>query len=807
MIRTIEEKEIDKKFETLKQFCTNCTPDELDKLDAAYRYAAKVYGDKINSSGELLISHSLSVARIVAEEIGLRSVSLIAALLHDVINTADDNCEEIESKFGKDVATIVRGFKKVSVIDSEKVKLHSENFRSLFLSMIDDVRVIFIKIAHQLYDLRNYSSLTEFQKKIFLNDVQYLYIPITHRMGLYHIKAQLEDMAFRHSYPVEYSKIESRLHETKEQQEKYIEKFIRPIKEQFDKSGISYEIKSRAKSITSIKRKMEAQDIGIDKVYDLFAIRVILQNVLSDEDDEFIEDYLANWEKFGDQRSIKRKRIKEKEEQEDSSSENRKKQKDGKEKSLESINENQENEIKEFEDRKKRYLELINREKTACWQAYSLIANTYDPNPKRLRDWITTPKLSGYESLHTTVLGPEDRWVEVQIRTERMDVNAEKGSAAHWKYKETAYGKNIDNWLLDVRNLLETIGTQRFDEQKQTNIDHAASNIYIFTPNGDLRELKNRATILDFAFEIHTDVGSKCVGGKINGKIHPIRYQLKNGDKVEIITAKNQRPNPDWLNVVVTSKAKSRIARALREQKFKEAEIGKDILYRKFKNWKIELNERELNKIIKFYGFKLPVDLYFNIATGKIDLQDVKQIFKTSDEIEERISTTEKPINVEELIENRSEKDLGYITIESGVSNLNYSLAKCCNPIAGDRIFGFVTVNQGIKVHRMDCPNAEQMLTKYPYRVIKARWKESQSTKVFITNLRVIGMDRVGILNDITKVISEDLRVNMKSVNFKSAGSGFEGVIKVQVRDVEHLGYLRQRLLKIKGVIKVVRFD
>lgn len=807
MINEKEQNEINQRFTQLKEVCRNCAPEDIQKLENAFQLAVSLYNEKRKPSGEPLILHSLSVAIIVADEIGLRAGSVIASLFHDIIHSPDENIDQVGKQFGNDVAAIVRGFKKLSGFHSDKVKLQSENFRSLFLSMIDDVRIIFIKMAHRLHDLRNYETLPDELKKAFLNDVQYLYIPIAHRMGLYQIKAQLEDLALRYTHPVEYAMIESRLNETRQQQDEYIQKFIHPVVEQLDNANLKYEIKSRAKSISSIKKKLETQNVQLEQVYDLFAIRVILTGILTKQDEDFIESFKNELESSGDPRNVRRSR-KSRQKEELVHGNGVKKTALGENADDQAIlDEIRTQEIQKFECRRKRYLELLNREKTACWQTYSIITNIYPPNPKRLRDWITTPKDSGYESLHTTVLGPDDRWVEVQIRTVRMDEEAEKGSAAHWKYKESAYGRNVDHWMVDVRNILETIGTQRLDEQQPARIDVQSGSIYVFTPTGDLRELKNGATILDFAFEIHTDVGCKCIGGKINGKIFPIRHVLKNGDQVEILTAKNQRPHSDWLNVVVTSKARNRIARSLREEKYKEAEVGKDMLYRKFKNWKIELNDRELIKILKYFNFKKPVDLYYHIATEKIDVQEIKLLFKTTEEIEEKFEKAEKPFDFEELIESQSEKDQGYITIESGVTNLNYSLSKCCNPIAGDRIFGFVTVNQGIKIHRYTCPNAEQMLKRFPYRIIKARWKEMNSMKFFITNLRVVGMDRVGLINDITKAISEDLKVNMKSINFKSLGSSFEGLIKVQVRDVEHLGYLRQKLLKIKGVVKVGRFD
>jgi GTP diphosphokinase / guanosine-3',5'-bis(diphosphate) 3'-diphosphatase len=806
MIAEKELQEIESRFHQLRQICKDCSSDDLQKLDKAYAFAGSIYEDRRKPSGEPMIMHGLSVATIVADEIGLRSGSVVASLLHDITDYTDDDCRQVEEQFGFDIATIVRGFKKISLFRSDKVKLHSENFRSLFLSMIDDVRIIFIKLAHRLHDMRNYDKLPEDLKKIFLNDVTFLYIPIAHRLGLYQIKAELEDLSFKYNQPEEYSLIASRLDETREQQEKYITGFIKPVKKQLDAANLKYEIKSRTKTISSIKKKIETQGVTLDQIYDLFAIRIILTNVLKKEEEAFLSSFKDDLQKFGDLRNVRRKKAKEKEEKKGKKTSSNIHQQDvtG---DLQILNEIREKELRAFECKHKRYLKLLTREKTACWQVYSIITNIYQPNPKRFRDWITTPKNSGYESLHTTVLGNESRWVEVQIRSARMDEDAETGNAAHWKYKESAYGKNIDRWMLDVRNQLETIGAQKLDERSAAKIDTGTDKIYVFTPNGDVRELKNGATVLDYAFDIHTDLGCKCIGGKIGGKIFPIRHHLSNGDKVEIVTAKNQRPHSDWLNFVTTTKAKSRISRSLREEKYKEAEVGKDILNRKLKNWKIELNDHELSRILKYFNFRKPVDLYYNIAIEKIDVQEIKMLFKAPEEIEERIEKKEKEFDFEEQLESQSEKDHGYITIDSGVSQMNYSLAKCCNPIAGDRIFAFVTVNQGIKIHRYNCPNAKDLLTRFNYRVRKAKWKETKSMKFFVTNLRIVGIDRVGLVNDITKAISEDLKVNMKGINFKSLGSSFEGLIKVQVRDAEHLSYLRQKLLKIKGVIKVGRFD
>lgn len=806
MITDKEAIEIHHLFHELKQTCRNCSDEDLKRLDRAFEYAGDIYGEKRKSSGELQMLHSLKVTLIVAGEIGLRTGSVIAALLHDVIDSPNENIEDLEKMFGSDIAMIIRGFKKISLFHSEKVSIQSENFRSLFLSMVDDVRVIFIKMAHRLHDMRNYESLPPYLQKAFLNDARFLYIPIAHRLGLYQVKAELEDLVLRYSRPEEYLQISSKLRETREQQEKYIRKFIRPVAGRLKDDRISFDIKSRAKTISSIKKKMDTQGVPLEQVFDLFAIRVILKNVLTREEQQFVEEFKKNLDAYGDPRLEKKSR-KMKDKATPKGKNGKKAEVISEEAILEEEMEKQD-EIKKFDDNRKRYTDLLNKEKTACWQAYSLITNIYQPNPKRLRDWISAPKASGYESLHTTVLGPDNRWVEVQIRTQRMDEEAEKGTAAHWRYKESAYGKNIDRWMNDIRDVLDKLGAGKLDDGKTSKISTESNNIYVFTPNGDLRELRAGATILDFAFEIHTEVGEKCIGGKIENKVYPIRHKLKNGDRVEIITSKNQKPNIDWLNIVVSSKAKSRINRALREEKYKEAELGKDILNRKFKNWKIETSERNIIRIVKKYHFQKPVDLYYHIATGKLDVHEIKLLFTTPEEFEDRIEKQERPFELtEEHVESQSERDQGYIMIEAGVSNLNYSLAKCCNPIAGDKIFGFVTVNQGIKIHRYDCPNADQMLSRYPYRIMKARWKESGSTRFFITNLRVLGLDRVGLVSDITKVISDDLKVNMKNLNFSSKDSHFEGVIKVQVRDVEHLGFLKQKLLRINGVTKVSRFD
>jgi (p)ppGpp synthase/HD superfamily hydrolase len=800
-----DELAIQHKYHELLQACKNCSEADLARLENAFNYAKEVYGVARKGSGELNILHSLSVALIVAREIGLSSGSVISAILHDVGEESGQDIKMVEEHFGKDVAGIVHGFKKLSMFHSDKVSFQSENFRKLFLNMVDDVRIIFIKTAHRLHDLRTFHNLPKELQNLFLKDAIHLYTPIAHRLGLYQVKAELEDLSMKYSFPEQYNEIASKLRETKHQQNAYINRFVEPVKKKLKHAGVKFEIKSRTKSIPSIKKKLDSQGVSFNEVYDIFAVRIILTDVLTDKENDFIEEFKKRYEKEGDPKTDRKTKI-------EKHFERRAFRKSSDRETIDieltRLEKEKQEYANQFNTDKKKYTDLLHLERAACWQAYSLIADTYQPNPKRLRDWLTTPKASGYESLHTTVLGPDNRWVEVQIRTQRMDEVAEKGDAAHWRYKESAYGKSKNEWMLDIRNILDTMGAQKLDDRGISKIDSKSESIFVFTPKGDLRELKAGATILDFAFDIHSRVGCTCTGAKINNKVFPIRHKLSNGDKVEIITVKNQKPNADWLNYVVTSKAKSRINRALREEKYAEANAGKETLARKFKNWKIEWNDKNISRLVKAFNFRKPVDLYYNIAINKVDLLELKQEFTVSEDnekVDQDFDISRE--DYEDLLESQSEKDENFVLIEAGVSGLNYSLAKCCNPIAGDRIFGFVTVNHGIKVHRYDCPNAGQLLERYPYRIMNARWKESKTIKIFVTNLKVIGTDRVGLMNDITRVISEDLKVNMRSLKFAATGSEFEGKIKVQVRNVDHLGFLKRKLLGIKGVTKVVRFD
>ncbi len=675
-------------------------------------------------SGELNIFHLIGVARICVEEMGLGSTSIISALLHETIKREQLTYTQIDKQFGANVATIVDGLTKIQGLDPKDPKKQAENFRELLLSVSKDVRVILVKIAERQETMRSLSAMP--------NDIQlkqalitfYLYAPLAHRLGLYRIKSEMEDLAMKYTNPDEYKSIIRKLKNTTAKRNKYIKEFIDPIYEVLAAKGFDFEIKGRTKSVYSIWKKIQKQGVEFEEVYDLFAIRIILNSPLE-------------------------------------------------------------------------------REKSDCWQVYSIITDKYTPNPERLRDWISVPKSNGYESLHTTVVGPEGRFVEVQIRTNRMDLIAENGLAAHWKYKGIKQEQNIDSWLTGVREILDNTenSPEEFVEEFKANL--YTKEIFVFTPNGDLRKFPKGATVLDFAFDIHSNIGCQCVGAKINNTNATIRQVLNNGDVVEIITSKNQKPKEDWLNVVVTSKAKGRIKQSIREEKNKEIQQGKEILYRRFKNWKITDNEEALKIIQKHLKIKSQPDVFSLIANDKIDLGSLKSIVLNPEKIDappsEDISKTKEP--------KPSPSSDDFLVIDEKHINIDYKLAKCCNPIFGDNIFGFVTINEGIKIHRASCPNAPQLMTKWGYRVVKAKWKETKTTTSFQTTIKINGFDELGIINRISEVISTDLKVNMRSITVNSKDGLFEGRIQVFVSDIKHLDMLLYKLNKVKGVQRAIRLN
>jgi len=697
--------------------------EDKELLQKAFEIAYKFHKGKTLPNGDPYIFHHLDVAITAMKEIGLGPTSAICSLLHGEEMKSEKMIEMVRNEFGGQVAEILEGFNKISELRTERISYQSEAFRTLFLSLVNDIRVILIKLAHRLNDIRNLDQLGD-KAEAFVNEIKYLYSPIAHRLGLYNVKTEFEERVMQFENPDVYFSIQRKIRETKKKREVYIQEFIRPINRELYAQGFDFEVKWRTKSIPSIYAKMKRQNVEFEEVFDLFAIRIIVDVPLK-------------------------------------------------------------------------------KEKEACWKVYSIVTNLYPPNPKRLRDWITTPKASGYESLHTTVLGKNNKWVEVQIRTKRMDDVAEKGQAAHWQYKGVMKKKDTEDWLSQVRDILENPDQIIYDELYRTATNHT-DRIFVFTPKGDLKQLKAGATVLDFAYEIHTDVGATCRGARVNNRIVPIRYVLQNGDKVDIITAKNQKPKLDWLAFVVTEKARSKIKRQLKEEKYAEAEIGKEMLLRKLKHWKMKSSDDLINVLVKHYKLETAVDLYYLIAENKIDMQMIKKQlvdFIESDSVRKPQGVAEtKPEEKETKTETQD-----IIYIGENLKNMNYRLAKCCNPIPGDKVFGFVTTLGGITIHRYSCPNAKNLMARYPYRVMTVKWIKSGEQVFSTTNLKITGTDELGVVSAITRTITDDLRVNMRSIQFQKKGKHFEGRVAVMVKDHEHLDQLIAKLCQVKGVEKVVR--
>lgn len=718
-------KKLQSKYNELIEACKVFADEsDLKKIEQAYRLAYHAEIDESNKSGELNLLHSVEIALISVNEIGLGVVVVICTFMHNLVEAKAITTTEIEEIFGKSIAGIVEGFNKVSSLQTGRISAQSDNFRKLFLTIADDIRVILLKVAHRLYDMRYYDNLSAIKKERYLDEVVYLYIPIAHRLGLYTVKSDLEELSMKYANPEIYYNILEKIQASKKKQKSFLEEFIHPIQRELIKQDFDCEFKSRPKSVYSIWNKMKRQNVSFDEVYDILAVRIISNSKPT-------------------------------------------------------------------------------KEKEDCWKIYSIVSDIYQPNPKRLRDWISTPKASGYESLHTTVKAGKDKWVEVQIRTDRMDRDAEKGQAAHWRYKGFGTKKDSESWLGQVRDILENPNQINFDQAfLENNKSKETDKIFIFTPNGDLKQLPNGSTVLDFAYEIHTDVGSKCNGAKVNNKIVQIRHILKNSDKVEIITSKNQKPKLDWLNFVTTNKAKSRIKRAMLEDKYQEADAGNEIVRRKFRNWKIPFNDETLDKIIKHYKYKSSIDFYYAVAKETTDLAEVKKVLLKADDRSQREESVVEVANKTAKVKEES------LLITEQISHITYSLAKCCNPISGDAVFGFVTVGKGITIHRVNCPNASQMLSKYSYRVIDVKWKEAAGElSSFIANVKVSGKDSIGLFGELTNVISTDLKVNMQSISVNSKKGSFEGNLKLQVKDDKHLDELIYKLLKIKDVTKVTRVD
>ncbi len=723
-----EKKEILKRYRALLRACKS-TMQKGDKrmIRLAFDMALESHQNMRRKSGEPYIYHPIAVAQIAAEEIGLGTTSIVCALLHDVVEDTDISLDDIEREFGKKVTKIIDGLTKISGVFDYNSSLQAENFRKMLLTLADDVRVILIKLADRLHNMRTMEFMPRDKQLKISSETVYLYAPLAHRLGLYTLKSELEDLSMKYMEPVTYKFIAQQLNEKKAERENFIKDFIAPIKDILIEQGLDADLYGRPKSIHSIWTKMRKKNIPFDEVYDLFAVRVILNSKPENE-------------------------------------------------------------------------------KSDSWKAYSIVTDLYHPNPDRLRDWISSPRANGYESLHTTVMGPRGQWVEVQIRTTRMNEIAEKGFAAHWKYKEEPNNDSgLDQWIHKVRELLSNPESNALDFLDDFKMNLFSDEIFIFTPKGSLIQLPVDATALDFAFEIHTDIGASCIGAKVNHKLVPLSYKLQNGDQVEIITSSKQSPKEDWLNFVVTAKAKSKIKSSLKEEKRKIAENGKEILERKLKSLKVTYNSDNLYKLAYYFKLSSTLDLFYNVAQGKIDVKQLKE-FVTSEKVIENKPERVEFIPNEQFTKKVKGDDSDTLLIGEDLQKLDYKLSACCNPIPGDDVFGFVTVGDGIKIHRTNCPNAAKLMANYGYRIVKAKWN-SQKELAFLTGIHITGIDDVGLINKITTVISSDFKVNMRSITVDTEDGIFEGSIMVYVNNTKHLDNLIAKLKGVVGVNSVTRFD
>ncbi|HEX2920503.1 MAG TPA: RelA/SpoT family protein [Bacteroidales bacterium] len=700
------------------------SPDERKKVRKALDLAIDACCDRITPMGQPEILHALSVARIVAGEMGLDLTSIITALLHDSFHNLKLKPIDIEKEFGRKTLEILKGFSRITDINSMQSSYQAENFRKLLLSLADDVRVILIKLVERLEYMRNLDNAPENLRLPMASETYFLYAPLAHRLGYYNIKSELEDHSIRYLEPEQYKYIEQKLKQTTASRNRFIKDFSAPLQEILEKQGFRFTIKSRTKSIHSIMTKMKRQGVDFDEVYDLFAIRIIIDSPLE-------------------------------------------------------------------------------AEKSDCWRAYSIVTDLYQPNPSRLRDWISVPKSNGYESLHTTVISPKGRWVEVQIRSVRMDEIAEKGLAAHFKYKGLKGEGGLDTWLSKMRDILETSDKSDSSFFDQIRPGLYTDEVFVFTPKGDLRQLPAGATVLDFAFDIHSAVGASCVGAKVNGKNVTIKHVLQNGDHVSILRSKNQKPKQDWLSFAVTSKARTKIKQLLNEEKTKAAAEGKEILMRRLKNWKLSYGDAVVVKLLNALNLKTSIDLHFLIATEKIDLLRIKEILTETEKesiAEEAVAQQEKEVKTSVSYQT------DYLIIEDRVEGLDYKLARCCNPVFGDSIFGFVTISEGIKIHRTGCPNANNLMSRYPYRVIAARWSKTSNIPFFVATIKLTGIEVPGIVNKIADIIAET-KTTTRSFSYDINEGLFEGTINIMVPNYNTLQLIIRRINGIKGILKAVRSD
>ena len=728
----IENKAIAKAYkELLKVSYQSLTADDKKLIRHAFEVAVDAHKDQRRKSGEAYIFHPIAVAKIVAQEIGLDATSIAAALLHDVVeDNPNYTLSDIEQLFGETVARIVDGLTKISSLKKDMdVSLQAENFRKMLLTLNDDVRVIIIKIADRLHNMQTMDSMRPDKQVKIASETLYIYAPLAHRIGLYNIKTELEDLGLKYTEPEVYNDIAEKMQESKEEQDEYIKAFSSIIETSLNKEGLKYEIKGRPKSIFSIRRKIAKQGVTFDEVYDKFAVRIIYK-AGSKEDEKFI-----------------------------------------------------------------------------AWKIYSIVTDHFTPNPIRLRDWISSPKSTGYEALHITVVGPKSHFVEVQIRSERMNEIAEKGYAAHYKYKNVNDKEdNLDHWISRLQEALENNEADAVDFVEQFKLNLYSKEIFVFSPKGDLKSLPKGATPLDFAFSIHTEVGMKTRGAKVNGKLMPLSHELQSGDRVEIMTSENAKPNANWLDYATTARARSKIKSALNADTKEIAEEGKEILRRKLKQLKITLNENSVNELVTYFKLNTSLDLFYRVGIGTIDNPKLKafassrsNVFVTYFKNKIYKPNIPKDIHKEEIT---SKYDM--LVFGKEEERLVYTHANCCNPIPGDKVFGFVTVNDGIKIHKKNCPNAVSLQSNYSYRIMQAKWIDS-SQQVYTSQITLSGIDNLGLVNDITKLISDNLHVNMKSISFSSDDGVFTGKITVEVKNQTMLKNLIAKLKKISGIDKVTR--
>ena len=723
----VENKEIVKRYKALLRSCNgDITREDKKLIRKAFNLAVEAHKDVRRKSGEPYIFHPIAVAQIVAKDIGLGATSIACALLHDVVEDTEYTLEDIERMFNPKIRQIIDGLTKITDLAEQDISIQAENFRKMLLTLSDDVRVILIKLADRLHNMQTLDSMARHKQQKIGSETLYIYAPLAHRLGLYSIKTELEDLGLKYTEPDIYRDTARQLNETKTARVQYIQRFTKPLKDTLKSHGLKCSIKGRPKSIFSICKKIKSQGVSFDEVYDKFAIRIIIESNIDDE-------------------------------------------------------------------------------KSDCWKAYSLITDNYRPNPDRLRDWISTPKANGYESLHTTVMGPGGKWVEVQIRTKRMDEVAEKGYAAHWKYKQEGITKegNLEDWVNQIRELLENPESNAVDFLEEFKLNLFSKEIFVFTPNGDLRTLPKGASVLDFAFDIHSQLGANCLGCKVNGKLVPLSHKLKSGDQVEVISSKNQKPKKAWLDYVLTAKAKNKIKSSLKDDKKIIAEEGKEILERKLKHLKLNFSDSVINELCTYFKYKTSLDLFFDVGSGVLTITRLKGFVVNKNSWYQYLKSKIYRKSNNPIIQ---KEEVKYDTLVFGPTEekLNFTYSKCCTPIPGDHVFGFTTIREGIKIHRHDCPNAIRLQSNFAYRILTAKWIDSTNT-VSIAMMNIKGIDRVGLVTEVTQILSNSLKINIQSINISSVDGIFDGLITVVIQDKNSLNSVIETLKKAEGITSVKR--